>query len=210
MSDARERIYETTATYYSRKLKEHGATSGGVDWKDRGSHWARFDQIAKVIDGRAASVADLGCGYGAFLTYLRETGYAGSFLGVDVSADMVLEAQKAHAADSAATFVVGAALPQDCDVVVSSGIFNVKQDNDDRAWLDYIECTIEACNARARHGFSFNMLTSYSDKEKQRPDLYYGDPLHFFDLCKRRYSRNVALLHDYGLYEFTIIVRKTL
>jgi hypothetical protein len=29
-----------------------------------------------------------------------------------------------------------------------------------------------------------------------------------FDLCKRRYSRNVALLHDYEIYEFTILVRK--
>lgn len=29
-----------------------------------------------------------------------------------------------------------------------------------------------------------------------------------FDLCKRRYSKNVALLHDYGLYEFTILIRK--
>ena len=27
--------------------------------------------------------------------------------------------------------------------------------------------------------------------------------------CQRRYSRHVALLHDYPLYEFTIIVRRT-
>jgi hypothetical protein len=31
-----------------------------------------------------------------------------------------------------------------------------------------------------------------------------------FDICKRKFSRNVALLHDYGLYEFTILVRKDL
>ena len=53
------------------------------------------------------------------------------------------------------------------------------------------------------------MLTSYSDPaQKQRPTSFTPTPLHFFDLCKRRYSKNVALLHDYGLYEFTIIVRK--
>jgi hypothetical protein len=51
------------------------------------------------------------------------------------------------------------------------------------------------------------MLTSYSDPGRMRPDLYYGDPREYFDLCKRKYSRHVALLHDYGLYEFTIIVR---
>jgi hypothetical protein len=30
----------------------------------------------------------------------------------------------------------------------------------------------------------------------------------FFDHCKRNFSRQVALLHDYGLWEFTILVRK--
>jgi hypothetical protein len=41
-----------------------------------------------------------------------------------------------------------------------------------------------------------------------RADLYYADPAQVFDYCKRRFSPNVALLHDYGLYEFTILVRK--
>ena len=48
----------------------------------------------------------------------------------------------------------------------------------------------------------------YSDPERMRAHLYYADPCRLFDHCKRRYSRHVALLHDYGLYEFTILVRK--
>lgn len=54
------------------------------------------------------------------------------------------------------------------------------------------------------------MLTKYSDADRmaERPDLFFGDPLFFFDFCKRNFSRNVALLHDYGLYDFTILVRK--
>jgi len=40
-----------------------------------------------------------------------------------------------------------------------------------------------------------------------RPDLYYADPRLYFDYCKRNFSRHVALLHDYGLWEFTVIVR---
>jgi hypothetical protein len=41
-----------------------------------------------------------------------------------------------------------------------------------------------------------------------RDDLYYADPLFFFDYCKTRFSRFVTLIHDYPLYEFTILVRK--
>lgn len=39
--------------------------------------------------------------------------------------------------------------------------------------------------------------------------LYYADPYALFDVCKR-YSNNVALLHDYDLYEFTMLVREDL
>ena len=38
--------------------------------------------------------------------------------------------------------------------------------------------------------------------------LYYGDPLFYFDYSKRHFSRNVALLHDYDLYEFTLLIKK--
>jgi hypothetical protein len=33
------------------------------------------------------------------------------------------------------------------------------------------------------------------------------DPLRLFDHCKRTFSPDVALLHDYPLWEFTILVR---
>jgi hypothetical protein len=41
-----------------------------------------------------------------------------------------------------------------------------------------------------------------------KPELYYADPLFMFDHCKKKFSKNVALLHDYEEFDFTIIVRK--
>jgi hypothetical protein len=40
-----------------------------------------------------------------------------------------------------------------------------------------------------------------------RDYLYYPDPCRVFDYCKTHIAREVALLHDYGLFAFTIIVR---
>jgi hypothetical protein len=51
------------------------------------------------------------------------------------------------------------------------------------------------------------VLSLYSDPERRRPDLFYADPLFLFDYCKTRFSKAVALLHDYPLYEFTVLVR---
>ena len=94
------------------------------------------------------------------------------------------------------------------DYTVSSGIFNVKMNFSDEDWYQYIIKTLQDMNNHSQLGFAFNMLTSYSDKEFKREDLYYGDPCHFFDYCKRNFSKNISLLHDYNLYDFTIIVRK--
>jgi hypothetical protein len=60
----------------------------------------------------------------------------------------------------------------------------------------------------SRRGFAFNVLTKYSDPERMRPDLYYADPLFLFNYCKKSF-KSVALLHDYPLYEFTILVKAT-
>ena len=94
------------------------------------------------------------------------------------------------------------------DYTIASGIFNLKYTIDLSAWMDYILDTLNQMNEKSKLGFAFNMLTTYSDKEFMKEELYYSDPLFFFDLCKRSFSKNVALLHDYREYDFTILVRK--
>ena len=94
------------------------------------------------------------------------------------------------------------------DFVVASGIFNVRMNASDADWHGYVLSTIDELATLALRGFAFNALTAYSDADKRRKDLYYADPLEIFDYCKRTHSPQVALLHDYPLYEFTIIVRR--
>ena len=94
------------------------------------------------------------------------------------------------------------------DYAVASGIFNVRLGRADADWKAYLTDSLDTLDRTSDKGFAFNCLTSYSDADKMRGYLYYADPCEIFDLCKRRYSRNVALLHDYDLYEFTILVTK--
>ena len=71
------------------------------------------------------------------------------------------------------------------DYSVASGIFSVKMEHDESEWLSYILDTLEKMNDKSNNGFSFNMLTKYSDKEYMKDNLYYADPLFIFDYCKR-------------------------
>jgi SAM-dependent methyltransferase len=202
-------ILAEVADYYAAKLAEHGETPRGVDWNGEESQLLRFEQLSKVIDLPGGfSINDLGCGYGALFDFLASRYHDVLFNGCDVSDAMVLAAQKRYAGIPAARFTVAARPDQTSDFGIASGIFNVRLGRSDTEWRDYLVQTLDILDSSSSRGFSFNCLTSYSDADRMRDYLYYADPCLLFDLCKQRYSRHVALLHDYGLYEFTVLVRK--
>jgi SAM-dependent methyltransferase len=197
------------AEYYSSKLAKHGETPRGVDWNGKESQTVRFEQLNKIISTSSSfSVNDIGCGYGAFYDFLVHRYDSFSYFGFDVSEKMVLAANKRYQDRKKVRFAVSNEPEENSDFVIASGIFNVRLERSDKEWQTYLEATLDMFDRTSRAGFAFNCLTSYSDADKMRDYLYYADPCLLFDLCKRRYSRNVALLHDYGLYEFTILVRK--
>lgn len=202
-------VHNTVARYYAERLRRFGVTPAGVDWRDAASQRIRFEQLCRVLTDWQGSVIDFGCGYGALLPFMREHNFSGIYHGLDIAPEMVEAAREAYQGDRHAHFEIGAAPSHLADYVVASGIFNVKQHYTIPEWEEYVTATLADMDRSARKGFAFNCLTAYSDPDRMRDDLFYADPCRYFDLCKRLYSRQVALLHDYGLYEFTIIVRKS-
>ena len=195
--------------YFSDKLREHGASPRGVDWNGDDAQALRFRQMARVIPaGRRSTVTDLGCGYGSFAEHLDAAGIDCHYLGVDASAEMVAAAQARLAGRPGTEIVQGSGCPRTTDYVLANGIFNVRLDVSDDAWFEYIVATLDDMHAHSGRAFAFNCLTVYSDADRMRPYLYYSDPCRLFDHCKRRYAKDVALWHDYGAYEFMIVVRK--
>jgi len=195
--------------YYSEKIKAHGATARGVDWNSPESQHLRFVQLLKLIDrNRSFTINDYGCGYGALADYLKSEGCVFQYRGFDISPKMIAKADELHPGMQEVAFVGKERELKEADYTVASGIFNVKLQASLKEWEGYMLRTLATVNGLSRHGFAFNVLTKYSDPKFQRPDLYYADPLFLFDYCKTKFSRFVTLLHDYPLYEFTLLVRK--
>lgn len=202
-------IEQQVQEYYDEKLRVHGATPRGVDWKSPESQELRFTQLVKVIDAsRPFSINDYGCGYGALVDFLNRGGYEFRYTGFDISTEMIAQAQALHSGRDEIRLISDKDQLAQADYTVASGIFNVKLNTADEAWKQYMLEILDTMNSLSRSGFAFNALTKYSDAEFMRSDLYYADPLFFFDHCKSKYSKLVSLLHDYPLYEFTILVRK--
>jgi len=195
-------------SYYEQRLREHGVSPRGVDWNSHESQELRFRQLARLFeDEPRATVLDYGCGFGAMAAYLRGRGHLGTYVGFDVSPAMIEAAQRVTASIQDCRLTADRASLQPADYVVASGLFNVKADTPDDEWRQYVYDSIDDMRSLSTRGFAFNVLTTNSDPERRRADLHYADPLQTFEHCRTHYSRNVALLHDYGLYEFTVLVR---
>ena len=195
-------------SYFDQRIQEHGASPRGSDWNSEASQNIRFDQLLKVVESPSFSLLDYGCGYGALADHVVTRGFDADYYGYDILESAIETARQAHSGKPRRTFLTEKSHLPVCDYVVASGIFNFRGEQSFEDWTEYVLGVLHEFNRLSRRGFASNFLTKYSDADKMRSDLYYADPLFLFDYCKRNFSKNVALLHDYRLYDFTLLIRK--
>lgn len=205
-----ESFRQRTIAHYRESFAEHGASPRGVDWNGQSSQEAHFAQLLKLMPDDAEapiSINDFGCGYGAFAGYVAARRREFRYYGCDLNDAMIQAAQTAYSGKEF-TFEVADTLSRYADYGVASGVFTLRLGrSDDECWKSLLG-GIDMLDQFSRTGFAFNCLTSYSDESKMRDYLYYPDPCRVFDYCKTHISKQVALLHDYGLFAFTILVRR--
>lgn len=202
-------ILTSVDRYYSTKLAQFGAASpSAVDWNSKRSQMLRFDQLLKVVKNQKSqfSLLDYGCGTGSLCKYLQKNFNFVRYTGYDISPSMIGAAKRRNERINANWLTELPKIP--FDFVIASGILNVKLTYSNKLWKKHVVETIHDVNRLSKHGFAFNLLSLYSDRDKRRGHLYYADPSWYFKFCMREFSTKVTLLHDYPLFEFTIIVRK--
>jgi len=202
-------IIQDIKKYYTEKVITHGATPQGVDWNGIESQEKRFEQLLKLIDreiNENYTLLDYGCGFGSLFSYLKNNNISIRYIGYDISNEMLKKAIEIF--DKQATWLNVLDKNFKSDYVVASGLFNVRLNQNLLDWEKYVIKTLDKINKIAKKGFAFNLLTSYSDQEFMKNYLYYASPEYYFKHCKLKYSKQVSLLHDYDLYEFTIIIKK--
>lgn len=205
-------IKKETKEYY--KIRRNSSTDSSIQmgWKNLMAQEIRFIQLLKIIEREETfSINDLGCGNGSLLRFMNENIRDKSFayLGYDIMPEMIAEAKTLNIKnESNFKLITSVNEIENTDYTVASGIFSLKYNTSEKEWLNYVHETIAAMWAKSTKGISFNCLTSYSDKEFMRPELFYADPMELFDFCKKNITRHVSILHDYREYDFTVLLRK--
>lgn len=206
------RFLAPVAQVYAIRLRECGPSARGVFWRHAEGQRLRFEVLSGVFepDDEAGGIVvnDLGAGYGALFDFLatRPEMRASRYFGYDICIDMVLEARK-RVRDPRATFVESLVATECADYSFVSGTFNMKLDEHDRDWTEYVEDSLVDLWSKTRRGLAFNMLCARTKQRKEK-DLYYADWREYAAFCREVLSPNVTLVQDYPLAEFTIYVHR--
>jgi SAM-dependent methyltransferase len=189
---------------YGQRWREYGYDSRTLGW-NKDCQWVRFEAAFEgVRENECRSLVDIGCGFGDLLGYLRQRGWKGRYTGVELVPELIAEARKRYANDAAATFISADgqtfALPSKADMAVALGIFNhrLHQDN-----FEFVRQTIENMWGLTEKILVCDFLSTSSDPDRRREDLFYADPRDIYGLAAR-YSRRVAIHHAYMPFEFQV------
>lgn len=194
--------------HYEDALNSSNEPGQRVGWRNSSAQTARFDAIVGVLAPiNFSSLSDVGCGTGAFLKYLRQSGWAGHYYGTDISPEMIWEASINATKDVRATFHEGT-LPPPAEVVVASGIFNVSLGYSDAEWSSYCRDTLSSMWKAASRAVVFNMLSTDSDPNKRQANLSYFEPSEWLTYARSTFSTSIRLDQAYEMYDFTIAIFK--
>jgi SAM-dependent methyltransferase len=205
------RTRTAVARYYTAKVRTHGPTPWGVDWTCGLTQDLRFVQLLKICGRRRRfSLNDLGCGYAALLSFITQRYGAGQvdYAGADISRLMIEHALQAWGRQPFAQFAVSSRLPRVADFSVASGLFNVQLKQTDEAWVAFIEEVLAELHRASRIGFAVNFILPPAPGLEPLAGLYRTAPDPWVDYCSQAFRADVDVVKDYGLREFTLLVRR--
>lgn len=205
-----EQIESRVGEYFDDRLTQHGATAEGAAWATTESQSLRFNKLLGVIEeseGEFFTINDYGCGYGALADHLSAAGLNFHYSGYDISPAMARTARE-RLDDHGFHIVSSHTELTEADYTVASGVFNLKLEAAGSDWECLLLDTLDRMAELSRRAFGFNCLERPVDAASRRSELYYADPHAVFEHCRSRFSQRVAVLADYNLPEFTVIVRK--
>jgi trans-aconitate methyltransferase len=200
------------ADVIERSVNARGVTPEAV-WLDREGALdkgvRRCEAIFRMIDSDGEfTLLDVGCGPGLGLGFLEERygQLAGRYCGVDVSDALLSEARKLWPRHQFLNRdIIADPLPQLAyDFTAINGVLTCKYTLSHEAMESFAMALLEMAWKSTRVAMSFNVMSPHVDW--MRDDLFHWPLDRAMAFCVSKMSRNVNIIADYGLYEYTLQV----
>ena len=206
-----KKIITHTKKYYEKKLDTFGNNFKGMNWSSKQSQYQRFIELSKVGDFSGKTIHDVGCGNGEFLKFLlKKNEKIKYFLGSDISQKMIDECKKNYNKYPNSDFLVldigNTKLNKKFDYVVTSGIFNVKNNFSNKIWKKYVFKTLNLMFKNSKKGCAVNFLTPFTTFRNK--NLFYMNLNELISELRRNVTKKIIINHSYKLWEYTVYMYK--
>ena len=204
--------YKVLQEHYESCVIKHGPNAKGMDWPSQEDLSKRFKVLTEIIElnNDHVDVLDLGCGVGLLIDYLTEVGIISKikYQGVDISPVMIDHAIKSHPdfTFGVRDILVDKLPDNSTDYIIMNGLFTEKREMTFDQMFSFFSIMISEAFRIARKGISFNVMSSHVDW--QRDDLFHVELDKLVAYLIKQCSRNIVIRMDYGLYEYTVYVKK--
>lgn len=182
-------------TFYKDSFQNYGTTAQGVHWDSEFTQFKRFEILTDFIknDLKNSSLIDVGCGYGAYLSYLkRENLNPNIYLGIDCETFIIDITSKRFDQNVFMKCNILKDKIPNADYLVCSGALNILNQ------IDFLSA-IKNCYLASNKGFIFNFLTPQSIHTLSF-DIIYG-------FCKDL-TNKITMIEDYLPNDCTIFLEK--
>lgn len=211
MADLPSPLLDLIAQGYGMQFAEKGSTHEAVLWANEADQHKRFDALLSPLladmGTHRVHVNDLGCGYGAFFTYLANhpTLPCERFYGYDICPAFI-DAAKRSISDPRAQFYQSHQALFEADYSFASGTFNLMGPQPENDWRALVKDSLRLLFKSTKTAMSFNLLDK--NLEHKEEWLFYADPDEFHHFCRADLSAQTRLSPNPDLKGFTLCVWK--
>lgn len=192
---------------YRSSYKVHGDSPAAL-LTPKGRNATRYSAIDPFLKDVESTICDYGCGFGYLYQYIKNfpNGLKLDYTGVDMLPEFINQCKEKY--KDANFFVVDSDehVGKNYDIVFSSGVFNIKTDDNSEISKKYAFERIRYLFEITNDVFICDFLSDFVDFKQSNSQHFSVQEIA--DFCVKNLGRKFQIRHDLLPYEFTLIVHK--
>jgi SAM-dependent methyltransferase len=194
--------FTRTRTVFGGLVSRYGHDLRALDYSGPQAQQKRFEVLADAVPLDGLRVLDVGCGFADFADFLAERAPTASYVGVDITPEVLDQARRAHPdLELIDGNILTTPVPGPVDVAVANGIFYLLGSDGPRLIKEIIARLFELVTTAV----VITTLSAWSDRREEGE--FHADPLELLDFCRTLTTR-LVFRHDYHPGDFAIYLYK--
>ena len=189
---------------YEDAYREHGDSPSSL-LTPKGKNEIRFEALVPFLKN-SKSILDYGCGLGYLFPFIESKNKDMEYHGVDIIPDFIKANKLKYPDGNFSEITETEDIKKTYDIVFSSGVFNLKNYEDDSASRSYAFEKIKNLFEITNEVFVCDFLSKFVDFEQSGAQHFSVGEISNF--CSKHLSKRFQIRHDLLPYEFTLVAWK--